>query len=125
MRFRKCGVRPRSRDQASVLPFHNLRFCRQKTSCARRFSIFPSTSDMMTPHRVIQQQRRHPRQHPVVAETSKGRCRKPNNDPSLSPPHVDYTATASLRTSYRNFKRLNGTTNGNAAVRPQFLPKYN
>ena len=30
---------------------------------------------------------------------------KPNNDPSLSPPHVESTATASLRTSYRNVKR--------------------
>lgn len=30
---------------------------------------------------------------------------KPNNDPSLSPPHVESAATASLRISYRNFQR--------------------
>ena len=29
---------------------------------------------------------------------------KPNNDPSLSPPHVESTATASLRIFYRNIQ---------------------
>lgn len=43
---------------------------------------------------------------------------KPNNDPSLSPPHVESTATASLRTSYRNVKQPNKATINNAAVRP-------
>ena len=38
---------------------------------------------------------------------------KPNNDPSLSPPHVESTATASLKTSYRNVKQPNKTIIGN------------
>lgn len=48
---------------------------------------------------------------------------KPNNDPSLSPPHVESTATASLRTSYRNVKGSNKETIGDAAVRPHFPSK--
>ena len=48
---------------------------------------------------------------------------KPDNDPSLSPPHVESTATASLRTSYRDVKQLNKATINNAAVRPQSLYK--
>lgn len=50
---------------------------------------------------------------------------KPNNDPSLSPPHIESTATASLRISYRNFKQPNKATIGNASVRHQFQSKYN
>lgn len=48
---------------------------------------------------------------------------KPNNDPSLSPPHVESTATASLRTLYQNVKRTNRATSGNMAVRFQPLAK--
>lgn len=48
---------------------------------------------------------------------------KPNNDPSLSPPHVESTATASLRTSYRNVKRPNKATIGDAVVRLHFPSK--
>lgn len=48
---------------------------------------------------------------------------KPNSDPSLSPPHVESTATASLRTSYRNVKGSNKATIGDAAVRPHFPSK--
>lgn len=48
---------------------------------------------------------------------------KPNNDPSLSPPHVESTATVSLGTSYRNAKQPNKATTGNAAVRYQFQSK--
>ncbi len=43
-RFRKCGVKRRSRDQTPVLPFRNLRFCWQISGYARRFPIFPRTS---------------------------------------------------------------------------------
>ena len=43
---------------------------------------------------------------------------KPDNDPSLSPPHVESTATVSLETSYRNAKQPSGATIGNAAFRP-------
>lgn len=42
--FRKCGVKPRSADQTPVLRFRDLRFCCQKSGCARRFRIFPRTS---------------------------------------------------------------------------------
>ena len=48
---------------------------------------------------------------------------KPNNDPSLSPPHVESTATVSLRTSYRNVKRPNKATIGDAVVRVHFPSK--
>lgn len=48
---------------------------------------------------------------------------KPNNDPSLSPPHVESTATVSLRTSYRNVKRPNKATIGDAVVRLHFPSK--
>lgn len=48
---------------------------------------------------------------------------KPNNDPLTFPPHVESTATASLRTSYRDVKQSNKATINNAAVRPQSLYK--
>ena len=95
----------------------------QKIWLCSEVSDFPRTSEMMTSHRGPYQQWRHPRQHPIVVETSKGRCRKPNNDPSLSPPHVESTETASLGTSYRNVKQPNKAAIGNAAVRHQFLSK--
>lgn len=38
--------KPRSGDQAPVLPFRNLRFCWQKSECARQVSIFPRTSEI-------------------------------------------------------------------------------
>ena len=41
---RKCGVKPRSADQIPFLRFRDLRFCCQKSGCARRFRIFPRTS---------------------------------------------------------------------------------
>lgn len=44
---------------------------------------------------------------------------KPNNDPSLSSPHVESATTVSLRTSYRNAKQTNKATIGNAAFRLQ------
>ena len=48
---------------------------------------------------------------------------KPNNDPSLSPPHVESAATVSLETSYRNAKQPSKATIGNAAFRLQLLSK--
>lgn len=36
--------KPRSTDQTPVLRFRDLRFCYQKSGCARRFPIFPRTS---------------------------------------------------------------------------------
>lgn len=48
-RFRKCEVKPRSGEQAPVSPFRDLRFCWQKSGCARRFSIFPRTFEIRGP----------------------------------------------------------------------------
>lgn len=103
-RFRKCGVKPRSADQTPVLRFRDLRFCCRKSGCARRLSIFPRTSKKTAPivsssnnggiRDNIQLSRKHQR---AVAG-------KPNNDPSLSPPHVESATTVSLRTSYRNIQ---------------------
>lgn len=45
---------------------------------------------------------------------------KPNNDPSLSSPHLESTTTASLATSYRNVKRPDRAAIGNADVHPNF-----
>lgn len=42
--FRKCGEKSRSADQTPVLRLRDLRFCCQKSGCARWFSIFPRTS---------------------------------------------------------------------------------
>ena len=47
-RFRKCGEIPRSADQAPVSRFRDLRFCCQKSSCARRFLYFTRTSENRT-----------------------------------------------------------------------------
>ena len=80
-RFQKCGEKPRSGDQTPVLGIHDLRFCWQKSSCARRFSIFPALPKYKALHRELQQHWRHLRQHPLVAETSKGRCRKTGQRP--------------------------------------------
>lgn len=48
-RFRKCGVKPRLADQTPVLGFRDLRFCCQKSGCARLFPIFPRTSGKRGP----------------------------------------------------------------------------
>ena len=48
---------------------------------------------------------------------------KPDNDPSLSPPHVESTATALLRLYYRNVQQPNRATSGNAAGCLQSLIK--
>ena len=44
-RFQKCGENPRSADQTPIMSFRDLRFCCKKTGCARRFPIFPRTSE--------------------------------------------------------------------------------
>lgn len=110
---------PRSADQTAVLNFRDLRFCCQKSGCARKFSIFPRTSGITASYREpsnnddirdnIQLSRK--RQRAVAG--------KPNNDPSWSSPHVECTTTVSQRTFYRNVKRPNRATSGNAAVRLQ------
>ena len=45
-RFRKCGEKPRSTDQTPVLAFRDLRFCCRNSVYARRFPIFPRTSEI-------------------------------------------------------------------------------
>ena len=123
-RFRKCGVKTEICRPASVLPFHDLRFCYQKSSCARRFPIFfphfrntrpykACSSNISSIRDNIQLSRK--RQRAVVG--------KPNNDPSFSPPHVESAATVSLGTSYRNAKQPSKATIGNAAFRLQLPSK--
>lgn len=72
----KYAANSRHADHAGEWQRFYLLFCCKKSGCARRFPVFfqhfrndDSTSGFY-------QQRRHPRQHPVVVETSKGRCRK-------------------------------------------------
>lgn len=98
----KYAANSRNADHTEYRQRFYLRFCWQKSACARRFSIFSSTSEMMTSHQGsinkdgirdnIQLSRKHQR---AVAG-------KPNNDPSWSSPHVECTTTVSLRKSYRN-----------------------
>ena len=104
-RFRKCGVKPRSGDPgpgftlsrpAVLLAKIRLRsevfdFCPHFRN-TRPCKACPSNISGICDN--IQLSQKHQR---AVAG-------KPNNDPSLSPPHVESTATASLRTSYRNFQ---------------------
>lgn len=80
-RFRKCGVKTRSADQTPVLRFRDLQFCCRKSGCARRFPIFPTLPENTAPHRELKRKSQHPRQHPVVAKTSKGRYRKTEQRP--------------------------------------------
>ena len=123
-RFRKCGVKPRSGDpgpgftlsRPAVLlakirlrsevfdfcpHFRNTRPCK---ACSSNISSICGNIQLS-----------QKRQRAVVG--------KPNNDPSLSPPHIESTATASLRISYRNFKQPNKATIDNASVRHQFQSK--
>lgn len=41
----KCGEKPRLVDQTPVLGTRDLRFCYQKSGCARKFPIFPRAYD--------------------------------------------------------------------------------
>lgn len=98
----KYAANSRRADHAGEWQRFYLLFCCKKSGCARRFPVFSSTSEMMTPHQGfinkdgihdnIQLSWKHQR---AVAG-------KPNNDPSWSSPHVECTTTVSLRTSYRN-----------------------
>lgn len=45
------------------------------------FRFFPALPENAALHRELKRQSQHPRQHPVVAETSKGRCRKTEQRP--------------------------------------------
>lgn len=120
-RYRKCEEEPKSTNQAQVSEFCDLRFCCRKSSCAQRFSTFLRTSGKRGPASCflatkngfrdnIQLSRKHQR---AVAG-------KPNNDPSLSSPHVESATTVSLRKSYRNVHQPNKATIAEARVRPQF-----
>lgn len=88
--------------------------------CSEVSNFFPALPENAALHRELKRKSQHPRQLDVVAETSKGHCRKPNNDPSLSSPHVESAMTASLRTFYRHVKQPNKETIGNAVVHPKF-----
>ena len=79
--FRKCGVKLRSGEQAPVSPFRDLRFCWQKSGCAQRFSIFPRTSGIRGLAKRVLATSATSATTSVVAETSKGRCRKTGQRP--------------------------------------------
>ena len=120
-RYRKCGEKRRSADQTPVLAFRDLRFCWQKSGCAQQVSIFPAlpkyaveTDCQKRKRDNIQLSRKHQR---AIAG-------KPNNDPSLSSPHVESATTVSLRSFYRNARRPNRATSGDAAVQLQPRTKY-
>lgn len=45
------------------------------------FRLFPALPENAALHRELKRKSQHPRQHPVVAKTSKGRCRKTEQRP--------------------------------------------
>lgn len=45
------------------------------------FRFFPALPENTALHRELKRKSQHPRQHPVVAKTSKGRCRKTEQRP--------------------------------------------
>ena len=45
------------------------------------FRFFPALPENAALHRELKRKTQHPRQHPVVAKTSKGRCRKTEQRP--------------------------------------------
>ena len=122
-RFQKCGEKSRSADQNSVLPFRDLRFCCKKSSCARQVSIFPRTSGERGLHREVKHKKVIRDNIQLSRKRQRAVVGKPNNDPSLSPPHVESAATVSLETSYRNAKQPSKATIGNAAFRLQLQSK--
>lgn len=114
----------RSANQIPVLRFRDLRFCCQKSSCARRFPIFSPHFRNMRPCKACSSYISSIRDNiQLLRKRQRAVAGKPNNDPSLSPPHVESTATVSLRTSYRNVKGPNKATIGDVAVRPHFPSK--
>ena len=104
-RFRKCGVKLRSADHTPVLRFRDLRFCYQKSGCARLFPIFPRTSGKRGPASCFLETKNGFRDN-IQASLKRQRAiaGKPSNNPSLSPPHAESTATASVRAYYSNIQ---------------------
>ena len=80
-RFRKCGEKPRSTDQTPVYPSTTCGFVTENLVVLGGFRFFPALPENAALHRELKRQSQHPRQHPVVAETSKGRCRKTEQRP--------------------------------------------
>ena len=124
-RFRKCWEKPRSTEQTTALRFRDLRFCCQKSSCARRFPIFPALPELMPQTESSNNSGSIRDNIKLSRKRQRAVAGNPDNDPSLSPPHVESATTVSLRTSYRNAKQPNKATTGNAAVQYQFQSKLN
>ena len=80
-RFRKCGEnqdRPiRTRFYASA----TCGFVAENRVALGGFRFFPALPENAALHRELKRKSQHPRQHPVVAKTSKGRCRKTEQRP--------------------------------------------
>lgn len=80
-RFRKCG---KNRDRPTRPRFYASATCgfvaenRVVLGCFRFFPALPENAAL---HRELKRKTQHPRQHPVVAKTSKGRCRKTEQRP--------------------------------------------
>lgn len=80
-RFQKCGVKPRSADQPRSYPSTTCGFVAKNRVMFGGFRFFPALPKNAAPHRELKRKSQHPRQHPVVAKTSKGRCRKTEQRP--------------------------------------------
>lgn len=101
--FRKCGEKQRAVDQTPGFGHPRPAVLLVKIQACSASFDFPRTSEkrdkkpatLKRTRDNIQLSRKHQR---AVAG-------KPDNDPSLSPPHVESAATASLRIPYRNIQR--------------------
>lgn len=80
-RFRKCGVKPRSADQHRFCAHATCGFVAENRVALGDFRFFPALPENAALHRELKRKSQHPRQHPVVAKTSKGRCRKTEQRP--------------------------------------------
>lgn len=123
-RFRKCGVKPRSGD-----PGPGFTLSRPAVLLAK-IRLYSEVFNFSPHFRNTRPCKACPSNVSGICDNiqlSRKRQRaaagKPDNDPSLSPPHVESTATVSLRTTYLNVKQPNKSTIGNAAVRYQFQSK--
>lgn len=110
-------------DQTPALRFRDLRFCCQKSGYARRSPIFPALPELKPQTESSSNSGGIRDNIQLSRKRQRAVAGKPNNDPSLSSPHVESATTASLRTFYRNVKRPSRTTIGNSAVRHQSLAK--
>lgn len=79
--FRKCGKNPRSTDQPRSYPSTTCGFVAKNRVVLGGFRFFPALPENAALHRELKRKSQHPRQHPVVAKTSKGRCRKTEQRP--------------------------------------------